>query len=67
MSVCCGLQVWTANPSTTTGTSLTLTNKSYNGYQDPGNTLTINFIASYSGSKPEISALTFNGTPRCLE
>lgn len=59
-------QVWTAEPSATPSSTITLTNKSYNGWQAAGNTLTINFIASYSGTKPEATAITFNGTPLCL-
>ncbi|KAK8384970.1 hypothetical protein O3P69_014502 [Scylla paramamosain] len=58
-------QVWTADASATPSSTITLTNKSYNGMQTAGNTLTINFIASYSGAKPEVTSITFNGTPLC--
>ena len=58
-------QVWAADPSSTPSNTITLTNKSYNGRQVAGNTLTINFIAGYSGKKPEVASITFNNTPLC--
>ncbi|KAK4290658.1 hypothetical protein Pmani_036457 [Petrolisthes manimaculis] len=60
-------RVWIADPSTTTGTTLTLTNKSYNGNQAQGAILTIDFIVTYTGVKPAVTTLTFNGTPLCLQ
>ncbi|KAK3889365.1 hypothetical protein Pcinc_006635 [Petrolisthes cinctipes] len=61
------LRVWIANPSTTTGRTVTLTNKSYNGNQAQGSILKIDFIVSYTGVKPAVTSLTFNGSPLCLQ
>lgn len=58
-------QVWDADASGAPASTITLTNKQYNGVQTAGNTLTINFIASYSGTKPKVTSITFNGTPLC--
>lgn len=59
-------QVWVADPSATPSNTITLTNKSYNGFQTAGNTLIIDFIATFSGEKPYVTSITFNGTPLCL-
>ncbi|KAK3889363.1 hypothetical protein Pcinc_006633 [Petrolisthes cinctipes] len=60
-------RVWIANPSTTTGRTVTLTNKNYNGNQAQGSILKIDFIVSYTGVKPAVTSLTFNGSPLCLQ
>ncbi|KAK3892282.1 hypothetical protein Pcinc_003903 [Petrolisthes cinctipes] len=60
-------RVWLADPSTTTGTTVTLTNKNYNGNQAQGAILRIDFIVSYTGVKPAVTTLTFNSSPLCLQ
>ncbi|MPC16854.1 Endoglucanase A [Portunus trituberculatus] len=60
-------QVWVADALPTSSTIVTLTNKSYNGMQTAGNTLTINFIASYVGTKPQVTSITFNDSLLCID
>ncbi|ROT77623.1 Endoglucanase E-4 [Penaeus vannamei] len=53
-------QAWTANVAPTSGTSITLTNKSYNGFQTAGAALELGVLLTYSGSSPDITSLVFN-------
>lgn len=60
-------QVWVATASPTPSINIDLTNKSYNGEQNAGDTLAIDFWVTYSfGVKPTLSYLTFNKRPICV-
>lgn len=54
-------KAWTANVAPTSGTSITLTNKNYNGVQTAGATLELGILVTFSGPTPAITAATFNG------
>lgn len=54
-------KAWTANVAPTSGTSITLTNKSYNGVQSAGAVLELGILVTFSGTTPAITAATFNG------
>ena len=60
------IQFWEADITPTTGTSFTLTNKSWFGGKKAGETLELGFQMTFAGSvNPNIISATFNGGKLC--